>query len=220
MILNCPSCGARFKVEAALLGAEGRSVRCGSCGHNWHQTAAEPAPPKEIRADPSLDKLDEQRKRVQARRAIAKREAKSRSSAGVGWLIFLVVLGALAAGAWFGRETIIALVPGTVRLYELVGLEERVGEGLDLRDVISERRVVDGAPTLFIEGTIVNVSDRDRPVPRLRASLIDPSGVELSNWVFAAGSQTLPPGGFTTFQTEAADPPASGSLNLVFIETE
>ena len=64
MILNCPSCGARFKVDAAQLGSAGRSVRCGSCGHNWHQTAAEAAsaseaPGRGIRPDPSLDKLDD-----------------------------------------------------------------------------------------------------------------------------------------------------------------
>ena len=37
MILNCSSCGASFKVDTALLGTNGRSVRCGSCGHSWHQ---------------------------------------------------------------------------------------------------------------------------------------------------------------------------------------
>ena len=193
-------------------------MRCGSCGHNWHQTATEE--PRGIRPDPSLDKVHEQRSRVRARRAVAKREAGSRPSHAVGWLALVVVLAALGAGAWFGRETVVSVLPGTVRLYELVGLEEKVGEGLDLRDVISERRVIDGAPTLFVEGTIVNVSGRDRPVPRLRASLIDDSGVELSNWTFTAGSQSLPPGGFTTFQTETTDPPASGSLNLVFVEAE
>lgn len=225
MILNCPSCGARFKVDAALLGEAGRNVRCGSCGHNWHQTArdaasAEARSTSDIRPDPSLDKLDEQRKRVQARRAIAKREIASRSSSGVGWLIFLAVLVALVAGAWLGREAIIAALPGTVALYEMVGLEETVGEGLDLRDVISERRTVDGVPQLLVEGTIVNVSERPRPVPMLRASLVDADGVELSTWTFAADTQSLPPGGFTTFKTEATNPPPSGSLTLVFIETK
>jgi predicted Zn finger-like uncharacterized protein len=36
MILSCPSCGARFKIDAAKLGDAGRRVRCASCRHTWH----------------------------------------------------------------------------------------------------------------------------------------------------------------------------------------
>lgn len=35
MILNCPSCSAKFMVSAAALGAKGRDVKCGKCGHIW-----------------------------------------------------------------------------------------------------------------------------------------------------------------------------------------
>lgn len=37
MILVCENCNAQFVVNAAKLGAAGRTVRCGKCGHNWHQ---------------------------------------------------------------------------------------------------------------------------------------------------------------------------------------
>lgn len=42
MILSCPSCKKRFLLDARLLGA-GRRVKCGNCGHIWHQ---EPPPPE------------------------------------------------------------------------------------------------------------------------------------------------------------------------------
>jgi len=102
----------------------------------------------------------------------------------------------------------------------MVGLEEVIGQGLDLRDVLSERRLVDGERTLVVEGTIVNVSGTPLDVPELQASMTDASGAELANWVFAAESSSLPPGGFTTFRTSAADPPADGSLSLVFINRQ
>ncbi len=38
MILSCPSCSARFRVDADQLGVAGRKVRCVKCGHVWHAT--------------------------------------------------------------------------------------------------------------------------------------------------------------------------------------
>lgn len=56
MILQCPSCHARFAVPDALIPADGRTVRCGKCAHQWftppapgaaapHIAAEETAPP-------------------------------------------------------------------------------------------------------------------------------------------------------------------------------
>ncbi len=39
MILTCPSCFARYLMSADAIGAAGRTVRCGKCGHLWEQPA-------------------------------------------------------------------------------------------------------------------------------------------------------------------------------------
>ena len=44
MILRCPNCGARFRVPADALGAEGRQVRCSRCRHQWEATVNDLAP--------------------------------------------------------------------------------------------------------------------------------------------------------------------------------
>jgi predicted Zn finger-like uncharacterized protein len=37
MIVACPECSSRFRVPEDALGAGGRYVRCGNCGHSWVQ---------------------------------------------------------------------------------------------------------------------------------------------------------------------------------------
>jgi predicted Zn finger-like uncharacterized protein len=35
MIIACPSCNKKFKIEDALIPSKGRNLQCGSCNHNW-----------------------------------------------------------------------------------------------------------------------------------------------------------------------------------------
>ena len=35
MIISCPSCHKKFKIEDALIPSKGRNLKCGSCNHNW-----------------------------------------------------------------------------------------------------------------------------------------------------------------------------------------
>ncbi len=37
MIISCPECGGRFRIDPSALGAGGRTVRCGKCAHTWLQ---------------------------------------------------------------------------------------------------------------------------------------------------------------------------------------
>lgn len=37
MIIACPSCDARYAVEADKIGPLGRTVKCAKCGHSWTQ---------------------------------------------------------------------------------------------------------------------------------------------------------------------------------------
>ena len=60
MILACPTCSARFLINSAAIGPEGREVRCGRCNHSWFATqsddaadsAAAPAPESSPQSSP------------------------------------------------------------------------------------------------------------------------------------------------------------------------
>ncbi|NET71271.1 MAG: hypothetical protein F6K62_10190 [Sphaerospermopsis sp. SIO1G2] len=38
VLLRCPACLSRFRVPDGAVAGDGREVRCGSCGHQWHAT--------------------------------------------------------------------------------------------------------------------------------------------------------------------------------------
>jgi predicted Zn finger-like uncharacterized protein len=139
-------------------------------------------------------------------------------SLAVGWAIYAVVVIGLVSGFYYGRAPLVAMVPEMTRLYDLVGLKDEAFElGLELRDVKSVRRLIDGERVVVIEGLVVNLSNQDRQVPPLRASVTDADGVELDRWIFQAESVSLPPGGTTGFETVARNPPREGNLGIEFV---
>ena len=271
MHLTCPSCGATFLVEPEHLGPTGRRVRCGECGHVWHQerpseadaaerseakAAAAPFAPSEPTAEPAAEQAPEPAAKPAAkpaaepaakaaaepapepaaepapepvdtgergpRRTASKPPSRARgrreASLAAGWILFLVVVTGLAAGFYFGRAQLVAMVPQMTRLYDLVGLSAESAElGLELRDVKSVRRLVDGDRVVVIEGLVVNVSGQTRRVPPLRASLTDAKGVELDRWTFEAADASLAPGEATEFETVAKNPPREGNLSIDFV---
>ena len=36
MIIKCPNCEKKFKVESSLIPDNGRIIQCGSCNHTWN----------------------------------------------------------------------------------------------------------------------------------------------------------------------------------------
>ncbi len=184
------------------------------------EPAPKPAPEPAAAPKPAPEPIDtgERGPRRTASKPPRRARGRRESSLAAGWILFLVVVTGLAAGFFFGRAQLVAMVPQMTRLYDLVGLSADSAElGLELRDVKSVRRLVDGDRVVVIEGLVVNVSDQTRRVPPLRASLTDAEGVELDRWTFKAADATLAPGGTTEFETVAKNPPRAGNLSIDFV---
>ncbi|EWY37030.1 hypothetical protein N825_22230 [Skermanella stibiiresistens SB22] len=114
----------------------------------------------------------------------------------------------LLVGGLFMRQEIAEIWPPSARLFEAVGLPvEALGAGLQLQNVRSEKRVEDGLTVLVIEGQIVNISDKERPVPPLRAVTLGPDKSPVGDWTFTASHETLLPGEIATFTSQMREPP-------------
>jgi predicted Zn finger-like uncharacterized protein len=236
MHLTCPSCETKFLIDPDQIGPAGRRVRCGNCGHDWVQarpteSESEAASSESLESpseEPGLaaeEAVVEPPRPEPARRRSGPKPVRSTQPepggrrVAIGWMLFLVVVIALGAAAYFGRERIVAAVPAAGELYRMAGLDTKPapGAGLELREVKSVRRMIDGDRVVVIEGVVANLTDQSRSVPELRASLTDSSGKRVDEWKFSAKQASLPPGGVTTFETSTKKAPREGSLAIDFV---
>jgi len=191
MILVCPTCRTRYKVEdEAVSRSSGRTVRCASCGQSWHYVAPPPSP------------LLRLRERVQAaappeppttpRPAItAPNHPRHRRRSGLGWVFVILLVGTVIVGAIFGRDQMVAMWPQAAQFYELVGLKPQpLGAGLDIANVSSTRN----ADGLIVEGDITNKIGVPRTVPHLRVALRDAEKHELIFKIVDPPRERLLPG--------------------------
>ncbi len=216
MIVSCPACEGRFEVEKEQLGYDGRIVRCGKCGNCWHQMPEE-EPPAAVVAEPPPPPPSAPKP---PRRPPARAKKGGKSGVALGWVALLVVLLGAVAGAWFGRNEIVAQFPQTETVYAALGIPvTQPGPALELRVVAPEESDRDGDRVLTFKGSVVNISKRKQVVPKLQARLTDQNGAVLLEWEFQAPKGELDAGAAVDFATEAVNPPRDGqNLTIRFLE--
>lgn len=125
MIISCPACATRYNIDPAVLGDEGRRVRCANCGHNWIQAA--PAididdvdmpdslsEPLEVEDAP--DHSDDFDLEAEAEAGLGNLDALADDSEGVrggfptAWAIAVVLIISLLVATYFGTPKIAPLV--------------------------------------------------------------------------------------------------------------
>jgi predicted Zn finger-like uncharacterized protein len=196
MIIACPSCHTRYRVEAASLGRAGRTVRCSGCNELWFAE-----PPAEAENDPPP---------LPAAPPPPAGPAGDRSrprSAGRGWLALTVALLPLAA-LLLGRNEVVARFPAAAPAYQRLGVPVELPLGIEFRRLSSLQRQAGDTGVLVVAGEIANVAARPRPVPPIRIGLLDADGHEIDFALFDAPRASLEPGAVEPFQVELAAPPA------------
>jgi predicted Zn finger-like uncharacterized protein len=234
MILSCPVCQTRYRVdEEALERPGGRTVRCANCGHIWHQTSAAPevADSKhqvkvgDSRIEPALEvpprpgQASGTTLEVPPRiETLLPRPRRRRRRSAVGWLSLVVLLAlAVVAAAVAARDAIVARWPPAARLYALAGLPiEPPGAGLKI-EKLAPSRTPDG---LTIEGDIANTARTPRDLPRLRVALQDAAEKEVQFKVIDPPKDRLAPGAVAHFKTQFEHPNDAATGVVVTLATD
>ncbi len=194
MILQCPSCEARFIVNDALIPLEGRDVRCGRCKNTWFVTP-NPIPMDGVAAEKAAQKPAEEAP-VFADFAHALESASAEeademaASAGseaqlpaIQPLPFSVKKALLPTIGLFAVTVLIALAahypgwkyaPIASGIYGALGYEDT--EGLAFADVTLVREQTSTKTRFLLSGNIMNRKEEEVRLPEVRVKLLDKNG--------------------------------------------
>jgi predicted Zn finger-like uncharacterized protein len=233
MILTCPECASRYFVPDGSIGAEGRTVRCSSCGARWtaHAEDAEPdppavtpaaAPPPEPAAaslsaapEPEIeteteDLVDEPLPKVFRDRAETRRRMREAAAAGAVWAGLVAGFGLILGVTVLMRQDIASLWPRTAGAYAMAGLPVNL-VGLTIENQHAQPQLQDGHAVLVVSGALRNIRDRPIAAPPLRISLLNIAGKPLAVKIADPGGARIPPGEARRFVVSLIDPPVSAT---------
>lgn len=218
MILTCPSCSTRYFADGANLGPKGRTVRCAACGHTWRASEADAKPPAveddvaeaDIEADLDAD-LEASAPSVETapkppERPLVPGVPNVRASLVAWGAVGVLALTVMTLAVVF-RVEVVRLWPRTAAAYAFAGFTV-TAEGLVFDELVAEPGYTDGEPTLTISALVRNTSERNRPVPDVRVSLMDEEGEEVFGWVVSLSVDSLAPREAARFTALLAQPPA------------
>lgn len=223
MIISCSACSTRYLVDPALIGLDGREVRCAKCGHQWVQMPPDEVPEAPPPLQPEIRSVPEDQEPtgdapVTSQLPAVAQPPRRRFGSGLSWALLLLLIGVFVGGV-AARHEIMAAWPPSARLYERLGLASPSYEGLlTVRNGSSAYQQEDGKPVLVVQGEVVNTSSGMQVVPKLRASLRE-NGREVQSWIFQATQSKLMPGEAASFVTRFKEPsPTATDLTITFLD--
>jgi predicted Zn finger-like uncharacterized protein len=226
MIITCPRCATRYLLEAGVVQPPGRQVRCARCTHAWFQEAAPELPKPVLIEEPQVphgpvtDKsrmlppppgsISQPIPRVQspAIEAPSPRDDAQRASSrrAVAWLILVAFVAATAWATVSLRKEIATVFPPAARAYAWFGVPVNT-RGFDIVARTSQE-LANGVPVIAIKGEIINVTDREQPVPKLNLRVLDQNKRELYRWMVLPDQPKLAGHQRESFSARLESPPA------------
>jgi predicted Zn finger-like uncharacterized protein len=214
MILTCSSCSTRYLIDPVSIGIDGREVKCAKCGHRWREMPPADSPktvadaPPEIETENAGQSIEEMLARP-VRKAHKKNVKPARKINWIGWILFLALVGGVAAGGFFLRNQVVDMWPPAMKLYKILHLDVKPTNKLGLViDAVQSKTVIDnGVTTLTVSGKIKNITDQEQPVPRVSIQLLNKKGHHVYSWTRTLETTTVPAWAEIDFSTSMKQPP-------------
>ncbi len=220
MILECPSCNARYLVQIALFAQGGRRVRCAKCKHEWLvnlptsiDIIMPPDPPKA--QEESFSESPFTGQEGIAPPPLPEGETpnlpavfdKWRNAKKIARIVSYILFAALVAYSVVKRQDIAKSFPILRAAYDTLGF--RAGpswDGLVFSDVKSELRYDSGTMKLFVDGIIRNTTSEVQKIPSIKARARGADGSVIQSWSLDPPAATIDPDASVAFHTEVATP--------------
>jgi predicted Zn finger-like uncharacterized protein len=248
MILTCPACQTRFRVDDSAIGADGRTVRCANCGHVWRysrETAIEvsaagatapatlalaeaggPATPAPIEPTPRVEPPSVSGSSTPAPAPVV--SPRTRATEAVP------PPAPRRGGAGLGWAALILIVAAAILVAilardKIVAMWPQAARIYALAHLKVEQPTVGldikvtpsrTADSLVIDGDITNTAGSARTVPRLRVALRDANKNELDSKVIDPPVESLLPGATAHFTTSFPNPNPNAAGVAVTFATE
>lgn len=198
MILSCPKCSVKYSLDPARLGAEGRTVRCSRCEHEWWQEPEETE--EEIVFDDGddaggeddsfaevLERFEEDDDRAdrppepfrlpdrEPGVEDIEDEETARESGRFAIACFVLLVLLTVSIAFAEKYRITNAWPPSIRFYEALGVDIPVkGEGLRISDLTARADAED--MNIMIEARVANIIETPVAVPEIALVMQDENG--------------------------------------------
>jgi predicted Zn finger-like uncharacterized protein len=218
MIVTCPSCEAKYRVEAEALEARRGKVKCASCAHVWTvdddalalsqpvEPVGEPAPAlaeAEPRQRPSL--REKPAAAIRARQDAKRRKARL-AAEGAGWMGVTACIAVLLGAAVIFRVDVVDVWPRSAGAYAAVGLDVNP-YGVEIEGLRARFETVEAAPVLLVSGELRNITAEERPAPPLQAVAYGEDGSALARWPIAMEAPSVLAQSAARFEAALPNPP-------------
>lgn len=125
----------------------------------------------------------------------------------------------LISGLFLGRQFMVRQFPDMASLYAIFGVDVNL-YGLQFEDLRTVRRPEDGVAVLIVEGTVRNISENTRDIPRLHF-ILSGRNREVYAWQDDASLIPLNAGETVSFRTVLASPPdVADELHVRFLSND
>ncbi|MEH6525658.1 MAG: DUF3426 domain-containing protein [Sneathiella sp.] len=127
----------------------------------------------------------------------------------LGWLILLLVLIGIGVIAFYGRNYVVQIWPGSAALYQSfkIDVETTNTLGLEIHDLTTKTVLQNGVTTLTVTGVIKNITEITQPLPRVSVALINTDGQHVYSWTTTVEEREVQPWGQVEFSTSMNQPP-------------